>query len=555
MTSKIFKSIFFTTLTVLVCACIVFSALSYNGYIRLSQREAERECRLVKEGIEHLGEEYIEDLVVEGVRVTLIRPDGTVVYDSDEDTDPSTMENHKNREEIAEALSESEGAAMRFSASKMTETVYYAILLSSGSVVRVAIENHAVLAVMIGAATPFLILLLGLLAFAFLTSVRLTRRIVKPLNELDLDHPEGSVPFEEVRPIVEKLGEQSRRITEQMRELSLRRSEFDSITSNMSSGMIIINARAEVLSCNNSARQIFAPELSEIPKNLLTLYNTESFRAALSKALSGENGYCVLRRDERCYSIVIAPVVKGSIVEGAVIITIDDTEKDKREELRREFSANVSHELKTPLTSIMGYAELISNGIADGDDAVSFAENIHSEAKRLLALVGDIIRLNQVDGGEIPYDGKIEITSLCREAAERLEGVARAGEITVSVEGEECFILGNNQIFEEMIYNLIDNSIKYGRIGGFVKVKVEKSSTGAVVTVSDNGIGIPKGQQERVFERFYRVDKSHSRSKGGTGLGLSIVKHAVAYHKGTLSLESELNSGTCVRMEFPADLT
>ena len=550
MTKRIFSSIFFTAFVVLILCSGILLGLYYSGYVAKTKDAVERECRLVKEGVESFGEECLGEFSTEGLRVTLVRPDGTVAYDTDAGIDPSALGNHLDREEIIEALSSGEGYAVRYSESKMHQTVYFALLLESGSVLRVATEHNSAYSVLLSTFAPLILIFIVVVLIALAVAVKLSRSIIKPLSELDTEHPERAVVYEELRPVVDRLIERDRRISSQMNELTLRRMEFDSIASNMTSGMIIINSKAEILFCNNSAKEIFSSGKT-VPKNILSLYNTESFRAAVSSALSGDNGYSSLKREDKYYSIVVAPVLNDEFTVGAVIIIFDETEKAKREELRREFSANVSHELKTPLTSIMGYAELIGNGIADGADARSFAEDIHSEATRLLALVGDIIRLNQVDGGEIPYDGKIEIMSILNSVKTRLHPIAQSKNISIGLEGEEAHIMGNYQIFEELIYNLVDNGITYGKEGGFVNVLMKKQDGSLTVTVSDNGIGIPKGQQERVFERFYRVDKSHSKSIGGTGLGLSIVKHAVAYHRGTLKLESELGKGTSVELNFP----
>ena len=318
----------------------------------------------------------------------------------------------------------------------------------------------------------------------------------------------------------------------------------------MSEGMVVINSRAEVLSCNKSAREVFDVK-GPTPKPVLALNSSPGFREAIRAALAGSTGYDSMRKGERFYSILATPVLHDKAVDGAVIVILDVTEKEAREALRREFTSNVSHELKTPLTSISGFAEIIKSGMADADDVRHFAENIHKESSRLISLVGDIIRLSQLDGGEIPYDDEaVDLYLVAEDVCERLQSIAEKKNVSLTLTGEAVSVSGNSLIIEEMLYNLCDNGIKYNRDGGYVKINVRREGGIPVFSVSDNGIGIPQDKQERVFERFYRVDKSHSRSIGGTGLGLSIVKHAAAYHKAEITLESEEGVGTTVSVRF-----
>ena len=397
---------------------------------------------------------------------------------------------------------------------------------------------------------PMLLVFGALALIAYFVASMAARNVVKPINEIDPEHPERTKTYDELRPIMDKLISQNYKISRQMDTLRMRENEFNSITFNMSEGLVVINSRAAILSCNRSAKEIFA--IKETPKSVLSLDSSEGFRGAIGAALSGNSGYHAFRSGERYYSLFATPVLHEKHVEGAVVVIVDVTEKEEREALRREFSSNVSHELKTPLTAISGFAELIKSGMASPADAAHFAENIHKEASRLISLVGDIIRLSRLDGGEIPYDEEpVDLYAVASDVAERLEAVASRAEVTVSVEGTPSPVSGNSTIVEEIIYNLCDNAIKYNRVGGYVRIKVGKLSRGAYVEVKDNGIGIPADKRDRVFERFYRVDKSHSREIGGTGLGLSIVKHAALYHKATVALESEEGVGTTVTVTFP----
>lgn len=418
-------------------------------------------------------------------------------------------------------------AVMYISFPQMAGGVIYAILLS------------------------YLVLLVAVLAFAFFVAKRLSVKLVDPINAIDPEHPDGAEVYAELRPIVDSLCRQKYRIAKQMEELSRRRNEFASITANMSDGIVVINSRGDILSYNRSAKEILGIR-GEMPKSILAITMSHSLRMAVLSALSGEKGNDYIKREGRSYSILATPVMREEeAIDGALLVFLDTTERDEREELRREFTANVSHELKTPLTSISGFAELIRDGLAEGEDAKRFAGNIHKEAERLISLVGDIIRLAEVDGGEMPYDGVISASEVCKSVCERLFGVAEASGIKLISDIKEASILGNREVLEEMVYNLVDNGIKYTNEGGKVEVKVENLDTGARITVSDNGIGIPHEARERVFERFFRVDRSHSRSVGGTGLGLSIVKHAAGYHKAKITLESEPGVGTTVTVDFP----
>ena len=549
MTSKIFTSVLASALIVLLVTFLIVFGFTYNGYTTLALEDVRRECEYVKSGIEEYGIEYLYSLDAESGRVTHVLADGTVTYDSH---GPLGAVNHLDREEIAEALERGEGSAVRVSETLGKNTAYYAIRLSDGSVIRTSAEHYSAFAVFLNVLQPALLLFVAVLVFAFIIASRLSRTLVKSINEMDLEHPDASAVFDELKPIVQRLNNQSYRIKKQMNELSERSDEFNSITSNMSEGIVLLNSRADILSCNRSASELLGIAESNIGKSLLAVIGSHDLRSLALSALGGENGSDTMKQDGRCYELLATPVWRGGSVGGAVIFIIDTTEREQREALRREFTANVSHELKTPLTSISGFAELIKAGIAEGEDARRFAGNIHREAKRLISLVGDIIRLNQVDSGELPYDGEVNLSLICRQVADRLTSVAAGRSVTLEVSGTSVSVLGNRQLLEEMVYNLADNGIKYNREGGYVRITAESSHTGAVLTVEDNGIGIPAADRDRVFERFYRVDKSHSKEIGGTGLGLSIVKHIALYHNARIELESEQGRGTAIRLYFPS---
>lgn len=550
MTRKIFTSIFVSSIAVFVVSLALAFVYAYGYYDSEVKHELTREADYIKKGIENYGEEYIALVDVGEVRITRIAKDGKVIFDSDLDDDAtSVLQNHLDREEVREALAEGVGYAVRRSDTFSIRTVYCAVLLSDGSVLRVSSEYRtaaAMLAELLG--TMFALLIL-LAAAVFFIARGLSSSIVRPINELDLENPEEIKIYDELKPMVNKLTYQNRKISRQMEELKIRQNEFSSITSNMSEGMIVINSKTVILSCNESARRILCGG-GDVPRSILGINRSAGFRDAIVSALRGKNGYDEMTIGEKHYGITVTPVFHDGVVEGAVLLVVDDTEKEMREALRREFTSNVSHELKTPLTSISGFAEIIKCGMAEGEEAQRFAENIHTEASRLITLVGDIIRLTRLDGGEIPYDGEIDLLQVAEDVKERLENVANRSDITISVDGTHEKVIGTEEILDQIIYNLTDNAIKYNRPGGKVTITVEERGERVVVSVKDNGIGIPSDKQDRVFERFYRVDKSHSKKIGGTGLGLSIVKHAVAYHKAELSLTSEEGRGTEVTVSF-----
>lgn len=511
MTGKIFKSVFISALVmILVAVTVVFFSYLHFSDSKLRQ-ELKREAEFVMSGIELCGEDYLDSLDYATNRISWISSDGTVLFDSAMSEDGlAKLDNHLDREEVKAALDGGEGYSVRYSDTTARRSAYYALRMTDGSVIRISAPGATVLSAIGDVWGTAVILLITVSLLAFALAKGLAMSIVRPINEIDPEYPESAAVYEELKPIAKKLSAQSYKISRQLAELKKKESEFNSITSNMSAGMIVINSKTVILSCNNSAKEILGVS-GEVPRSVLSLDNSKSFREAISSALSGKNGYDTLKRGERHYSILITPVFDEGLVEGAVIAILDDTEKEEREVLRREFTSNVSHELKTPLTSISGFAELISCGMADIDEARHFASNIKKEASRLISLVGDIIRLTQLDGGEIPYDGEIDLFEVANEVAERLTPIAQKTCVTIEVTGESATVLGTYKILDEIIHNLCDNAIKYNREGGAVKVTVGSCDGAPFVSVEDGGIGIPKDQLDRVFERFYRVDKSQDR--------------------------------------------
>ena len=527
MTFKIFRSSFIVAVFVLVLSTLLSLAIlnNYNEdqiYIDLSS-----EAESIVHGLELSGEKYFNDFHPRN-RVTHIAADGSVLYDSSADI--STMENHLDRAEILAALESGSGRNTHFSRTLTIKTLNYALLSSDGTVIRVSCEERSSLAIL---------------------ASRMARKIVRPLNELDLDHPTLSTGYSELAPLVNRISEQNITISRQIEELSLRQREFSAITDNMSEGFLLIDHRAAILSSNRSALRLLNVPDDGTVRKLHQLDCPDELKRCADSALAGRRAEVSMSSGDHTLCFIASPVVSSGQVTGAVITVMDITEREQRETLRREFSANVSHELKTPLTSISGFAELMKEGMVPPEKVPEFAGDIYAESRRLIALVDDIIKLSGLDEDSPAFEPEpVELYSLSEEIIESLRSVAAKRSITLQLHGEPAEIKGVRQILSEMIYNLCDNAIKYNKDGGSVDVHVRRSSANIIVTVSDTGIGIPYAHQSRVFERFYRVDKSHSKEIGGTGLGLSIVKHGAQYHNARTELKSEPGKGTSISIIF-----
>lgn len=549
MASKIFKTVFFSFLLLFfVFFVIVFSVL-YNGYSDGVEEQLKSDGEYLAAAYEASGTEFLEELKDGSYLISIIASDGKTVFDSLNSEDDLSL-----LEEVKGAFGGGSAFCSRYSAKPTGEVVYfsyYAIRLSDGGVLRVAAERESAVSMLSGVLPAAAIAFVIWAIILFIIAKRLSAEIVRPISEIDFKNPERNKVYDELKPIVDKISAQNHELFRQTNELRIKQNEFSSITTNMSEGLIIINLRGEVLSCNKSAKDIFGIK-KEVPTSVLSIDNSASFRELVLSALSGSSGFDTVRKNGRFYSMTASPVMHGGNVDGAVIIIIDETEKEEREALRREFTSNISHELKTPLTSISGFAELISSGLAEGEDAKKFAGKITLESQRLITLVGDIIRLTQLDGGEIPYDEcEVNLYSVAEDVVSHLANVAEKENVTLSLSGEKISVRGNSTILFELIYNLVDNGIKYNKKDGTVDVKVGFVSGLPTVSVRDSGIGIPEDKRQRVFERFFRVDKSHSKEIGGTGLGLSIVKHAASYHGAKIELKSALGKGTEIKVLFP----
>lgn len=550
MTSKIFRSIIVVAGVVLSASFLLIFGVMYSYLTSQLRDELRNEAIYVAKAVEISGVDYLKQLD-DSNRLTLVGKDGTVLYDTHINSE--NMENHKNREEIKEAFLEGVGEDIRYSTTLSEKTIYYAVKMHDGNVLRVAQEQETVLTILLGLVQPLLYILAVMFLLAACLAIRVAKRITEPMNNLDLDHPEQNIAYDEIAPLLTKIHRQKRFIKEQLDEAKKKQQEFEMITENMQEGFLILDPKMEILSCNSSMKQLLGMEEAYFHQNVLKFHRTEKFQKLLKNVLNGIHQQVELKFQDIYYQLIANPVFEndGKTVAGAVLIFMDITERRYGEQIRREFTANVSHELKTPLTSISGFAEIMENGLVKQEDIPKFAGNIFKESQRLISLVNDIIKLSRLDEGDIFYkQEQIDVTAIAKQVKDRLDLTAQKKSVTLQVEGKEAKIHAVPQIVEEIIYNLCDNGIKYNKEGGKVLCYIEKKKEGVLLTVKDTGIGIPLSEQNRVFERFYRVDKSHSKEIGGTGLGLSIVKHGAAYLGATIKLESKEEEGTKISIFF-----
>lgn len=541
MTGKIIRSLFSLAMLVLVIGAALFSGILYGYYEKQSFASLAQEAEQLQQTMEYVSPEQMRS----ADRITLISPDGTVLYDSVARAD--AMENHLSREEVVQALREGTGKSSHYSSTVLKKNLYYALRLEDGNILRLSREQSSLGAMLLNMAWPIAATVAGLLLLAAGLSVRLARQITQPINAISPDDPQDVYP--ELQPLTQRLRQQRETIRNQMDELSRRMREFSAMTENMSEGFLLIDLRGHVLTENHSASMLLPTDADNIAK-----CSQRELCQAAQQALTGQRCERLLQQGERTLSVIASPVLESGQVTGAVVLTLDVTEREQREKLRREFSANVSHELKTPLTSISGFAELMSQGLVPPDKVREFSLDIQKECTRLTNLVEDIIDLSRLEegGGDMTWED-IDLYTLCDDVLQSLEPVAKRQAVTLRLAGESLQVRGVYQVLREMIYNLCDNAIKYNRSGGSVTVTVARSAGRASVAVADTGIGIPYEDQSRVFERFYRVDKSHSRAIGGTGLGLSIVKHAAALHGAEIKLQSRPEDGTVITVLFPGE--
>lgn len=549
MTSKIFRSVFSTSVMVLAATLVIITSFFYGYFNSLQIKELKDALSVASTGTEQSGEAYLGNLSSGDYRFTWIAADGEVLFDSM--AEKAEMDNHLNREEISEAFKTGFGSSTRNSATLTEETLYEARLLSDGTVLRISTDRASVFSLLMGMLYPVIIVIIIAVVISAILAHKMAKKIIEPLNRLDLDNPTENNAYEEISPLLVRIHKQNMKIEEKAAELNRRKEEFGFITENMREGLILLDKNRSILTINPAAMKLFGAEENCTGKDFLTIERRTDVSGAIEESLRNGHSEIRITRKEREYQLDISRIETGGETVGTVILCFDITEQANAERLRREFSANVSHELKTPLQSITGSAELIENGLVKQEDLPRFVGHIREEAARLIRLVEDIIKLSQLDeGGEMPKE-KTSLLALSREVCGIVGDSARERGIGISVSGDEGYILGVKQLLFEVIYNLCDNAVKYNRDGGSVDVKISETEEEVRLVVSDTGVGIPAEQQPRVFERFYRVDKSHSRKSGGTGLGLSIVKHGVALHNGKITMKSEENKGTEITVVFP----
>lgn len=559
MTKRIFGGAFIVSLVAIISAVAMVLGVAYTKEQQLFKRQLEQQAMLLAATMENTSpDDDVESLRklshdIHGTfenRITYIGQDGTVLFDNE--ADPATMENHLGREEVVAAKQSGTGTAIRESYTMSEMTVYCARVIGYDCIVRVAGTMDTVAARIAGMWWEVMLIVIIAAMVSLGVAAIVARVVVKPINSIDLKNPDIGESYSEIAPLLHRISEQNHEIDQQIAELTRSRKEFSLITENMSEGFIIIDSRTEVLSYNTAALKILGSDFTGSSRSVLVLNRSEAFRSAVEDALAGKRSETDLTLSEKIYQVIATPAFTGSSVTGAVMIILDITEKEAREELRREFTSNVSHELKTPLTTIYGISDMLVGGIVKPEDIPGFAKNIRDEAGRMITLIQDILKLSQLDENTFSDQReRVDLYELAQSAAERLRPQADEKHVTISVTGERSEFTGIATVLEEMIYNLLDNAVKYNKQGGRADVDVRSSGDDIVVTVSDTGIGVPADSIDRIFERFYRADKSHSRKIGGTGLGLSIVKHGVSLHGGSITVKSSEGSGTTFTMALP----
>lgn len=547
MTNKIFRSVFFTSVLTLAAGLVLAFGVLFGAFEDRIEKELKSEAGYIAYSVENGDTDFFSKFSGSDKRVTLIAANGDVIADTQ--AAASDMGNHADREEVKDALKYGSGTKVRYSETLTEKTIYYAQRLSDGNVLRVSTTQYTIVTIILGLMQPMIIVLVIAMALSFFLSSKVSKKLIQPINSIDLNNPENNDTYEELSPLLHKIINQRRTIDGQIEKAKQVQEEFKLITENMSEGFFVIDKNAKLLSYNSAALKLLDASAAE--DNVLTLNRTSGFIDAVSNALKGRHAENTMLHADRTYNLIANPVFDKESVIGAVIVIIDVTETAKREAMRREFTANVSHELKTPLTSISGFAELMKSGGIPEETVVDFSNSIYTEAQRLISLVSDIIKISELDEKDNRLDREsVNLYELAAEVINRLKPAAEKKNISFMLKGGDAETFGVRSIIDEMIYNLCDNAIKYNKNGGSVTVTVNNDGDKAKISVKDTGIGIPKTQQDRIFERFYRVDKSRSKAEGGTGLGLSIVKHGAMYHNADISVESEIEKGTTMTIAF-----
>lgn len=548
MVKKIFRSTFFATLGVLLVTLFMVVGLLYGYFTQVQKEQLQTETALAAQGVSLEGQDYFNELKMSNVRITWVDNQGKVLYDNE--SDAQIMDNHANREEIKEALKDGYGESVRYSKTLTTQSLYSAQRLDNGTVIRLSVTRHSILVLLFRMFQPlFLILVLAFLLSLWL-SHSIAKSIVLPLNRLDLDHPLENDAYEEISPLLRRIARHQKEVTEREVLLEQRQSEFDTIISKIKEGMILLDNNCRIISINQAAQDILQTDQTCLGKDMLQILRNLSLNNWLEKGLQGRKQEGILQLDDAHYKVMVRPIQSEDKVTGLAILFFDVTDQLQADQLRREFTANVSHELKTPLHLISGYSEMLASDVVAQKDVPQFAEKIHSESQRMIQLVEDIIKLSHLDESEELAMEPVNLYQISEEVLDSLSAKANERHINLHLLGEPAYITGNHALIHSLIYNLCDNAIIYNRDKGDVTVNVTSNKDNIVLTVQDTGVGIAKDEQERIFERFYRVDKSRSKKLGGTGLGLSIVKHAVNQHHADIKVESQLGLGTKMTVIF-----
>lgn len=548
MHKKIFRSSILVTLLVLLSSIVLIMGILYEYFESQLINELKREAAYISAAIENEGIEYLDSIENENERITLIASDGTVIADTVADV--KSLENHSSRDEVKQAMLSGSGTSSRYSDTLTEKIVYYAVEMKSGEILRISTRHYTVITILFGLVQPIVIVVLIALLLSLWLCHRVSVKLIEPINTLDLEHPENNETYDELTPLLKKIANQRKTIDKQLKDAVQMQEEFKLITENMSEGFLVIDSEMRILTHNTAAMKLLNMSATE-SENVLSVNRSKAFIQMLENVLSGVHDESETESDGICYRFIANPVFEGNQVIGAVIVILDVTESMNREKLRREFTSNVSHELKTPLTSISGFAEIMKNGDTPDEMIVDFSNSIYNEAQRLISLVSDIMKISELDERSVVYEKEtVDLYALSLEIATRLHGEADKKKIKINVIGDTAEIIGVRKILDEIVYNLCDNAIKYNKDNGVVDIIISSAGDKVKLTVSDTGIGIPVSQQNRVFERFYRIDKARSKAIGGTGLGLAIVKHGAMYHDAVISLESQENVGTSVSVIF-----
>lgn len=549
MTKKIFRSIISASVLAMLIVLVIIAGVLFNYFGGIQKNNLKAEYTLASVAVEESGKDYLSTLKGDSYRLTWVSADGTVLYDTL--VDASSMENHSDRKEIKEALEKGTGESERYSQTLTKKTLYYAGRLSDGTVLRISTSHASVLSLVLGLVQPIFFVLLLVIIISVVIANRMSKRIAEPLNEIDLEHPLENKVYEELSPLLRRIHALQNDIRKQFEELKQKTDEFDQVIGSMNEGLVLLDKKSTVISVNNAALRFFKSDKTCVGNDFITVDRSVEIQNTISRALADGHGEIHLERNGGEYQIDIGRICSNDDVIGVVILVFDITDRVFAERNRREFTANVSHELKTPLQSIIGSAELIENGLVKPEDMQRFVGHICSEAARLVTLIEDIIRLSQLDEGNELQSKPTDLYAIASDVVNELQYTADTKNITLKLTGKSVTVSGVKKLLSEVVYNLCDNAVKYTNDGGHISVDVNQTDENAVVVVSDDGIGIPPEHQSRIFERFYRVDKSHSKASGGTGLGLSIVKHAVQYHHGNIKVESEQGKGSIFTVTLP----